>query len=221
MATNPNDVELTVGANNTTTTAISPLNDPSLTNVEREELRAKQAFEPKPHPCCTSECCGKEMWKFYCCSGIGSCCDADHLTMHLFFLAFIGSFPLLAVDINYVSSGDSTAQIPTATYFAGIGFCVAVIIWSFWQINRILSGRMQAAYLMDINIAFRKKSEEFGDRIKATRDVKGRLEETHAKTVETTCMYLFELLKFLKYIYDYHSLIEIKISGIESIYGSK
>ena len=202
MATNPNDVELTVGANNTTTTAITPLNESSVTELER---RAKQAFEPKPHPCCTSECCGKNMWKFYCCpeDGISSCCDADHLTMHLFFLAFIGSFVLLGVDINGVSNGSSSTQIPAATYFTGLGFSIAVIIWAFWQINRILNGRMQAAKLMDINIAFKVNRDKFGNNIKATRDVKGRLEEPHAKTVETQCMYLCELLKLSIYIYIY------------------
>ena len=210
MATNPNGVELTVGANNTTT----PLNAQPLTQVQQAELDAERAFEPKPHPCCTSECCGKNMWNFYCCNGIASCCDADHLTMHLFFLALVGSFGLLGVAIDGASGGTSSTQIPTATYFAGLGFCIAVVVWAYWQINRILTGRMQAARIMDINMEFKNERGNFGNNIKATRDVKGRLEETHAKTVETTCMCLLilSLESSEIFISNNYSFVEDKIS---------
>ena len=129
------------------------------------------------------------MWRYYCCNGIGSCCDVDHLTMHVFFIALIGSVGLFGVVIDGSSSTSSTstdAQIPVATYFGGMGFSIAVCVWAFWQINRILGGRMDAAKIMDVNMEFKQARGNFGNNIAAAQDVKQRLEETHLKTAETT-----------------------------------
>eukprot|EP01084_Bolivina_argentea_P038746 71643_1 len=161
-----------------------PQEDTPLSKAERD---AERAFTPRKHGCC-----GKKMWNYYLCgidekdggAKTGSCCDADHLSMHLFFLMFIGSFFVLISGYNEPSDD---GDIPSDTYyFIGMGWGLAVCLWGFWQLGRILGRRMQAAKIMDETTQLKKQSGNLQTNIHNAQDKRAKLAATHKITKDTT-----------------------------------
>ena len=169
-------VPLTVG---TATTATTTAPTRPETAVERAQREAEEAFAPKPHGRC-----GRNMWNFYCCDGLASCCDVDHLAMHLFFIGFVGGFSFLIAGFGQLS--EAVTQITIETYFLGMGFAIGIAVVGYWQINQTLAGRLKAAELMDINGKLAVERGNLDNNIKAAISVKDKLSATHDKTQETT-----------------------------------
>ena len=125
------------------------------------------------------------MWNFYCCDGLQSCCDVDHLAMHIFFLGLAGSIILL---ISGTTSVDATnnKRPPYQVYFVGIGWGIAVTVWGFYQIGRVLRRRQDAAISLDQNTKLRVQKGNLDENIQTAVDIEAKLRATHQVTLETT-----------------------------------
>ena len=132
----------------------------------------------------------------------------------MFFLGLVVSVILTVQGLNDSENAQDYPPI-FPWYLIGAGWGIFIIIWSFWQLGRILRGRRDSADIIDKNQQLKAESGNLFNNIQNARKAEKRLRETHETTKETTDL-LKEKYKDIKKWTDSTDIISGQNSKIAS-----
>ena len=131
------------------------LSQQELLELDRQEKRTAEEVESKFIGKPWGRC-GCNMFRWFCQETLScTCClNSDWINFFVFFVAFIGCFPIFITYFSNLESGDTVT-----IFFIALGWGLGTIAWAFVQWAQILNYRQELAEIADDITLVRKTTQ--------------------------------------------------------------